>query len=259
MNLKQFYFENFDKSKDANYEFSGEALAYLASNDFDLELVNESSVFQEWKLYLRPEYLSFHNEDELSFSLLSFWLYKNRYIVKEFPFLLIKNYSRFDFINQIERHIRVNKYDGNIPPEIDEIQEFIDGMTIIMDEGFKELFNSIHYELNAILNPREEKFQNMSVDEKLAWIGEIILKITTLNDKYLKIHYNQILMSIRNKGKFKEFKRDLLFLLSPKSKIVFDTIILEKRKTETISYFLSAFQILRTYFNKMYDWSHSSF
>ena len=87
-------------------------------------------------------------------------------------------------------HISHNKI-GYSSVEIDHPDYFLPSLTFIQVENHIELVDAIEKKFKEISN-RQASFQNMSIDERLAEIANLIENMLKKNGKFLSLDYSKI-------------------------------------------------------------------
>ncbi|TFJ75460.1 hypothetical protein [Carnobacterium maltaromaticum] len=202
MDLKDFYFQNIQK---INYHyrfydsienvnnlynvFSG----YKKVNDYKFEAYDEEEMIAKFRSLCQPDVNFYDNENKCWFYLISYYLYKVGYEIKEFPRLLARppsDPSDFTYGEIRDRIIEVGN-DDNGTVRYSARRIFVAGLTFEQKSTHIDIDDSINQKFVEISN-RQASFNNMSTDEKLAEIANLIEGQLKKNGKFLTPDYSTI-------------------------------------------------------------------
>lgn len=202
MDLKEFYFQNIqeteyhyrfhDSIKNANkiYNiFSG----YEEVNDYEFQVYDEEGAITKFRELCQPEVDFSGSEKKCWFYLVTYYLYKMGYEIKEFPRVLAKppvNPSDFTY-EEIRNRIIAQGNDDNGNVRFAVRRKFISSFTFKQKSDHIAIDNLINQKFIEISN-RQASFNNMSTDEKLAEIANLIENLLKKNGKFITPEYSKI-------------------------------------------------------------------
>lgn len=201
MDLKEYYFQNV-KPEDYHYKFfeSISTVDIAGKNVADVYSVNNNTfdVFDAEDAIVRFRELclpgvNFNAEKLCWFYLISYYLYSLGYEIKEFPRLLARppvDPLKFSY-DAIRNRIIANGDDDNGTVRyatrrvlVSKLSFEVKNTHINIDESIKQKFIEI--------SNRSSSFDNMSTDEKLAEIANLIENLLKKNGKFLSLDYSTI-------------------------------------------------------------------
>lgn len=230
MNIFEFYKKNVSKSE-YYYKFYNEIVTipereeknlkkFLSySEDYEDDEINniggeyvfldDEDIIEKFKYLCQPDTTS-SNENTILFHLITYYLYKQGYILKEFPRLLLRPpVEPYQFTNnEIRNKVIENgkmRPNGEVPYA--ERRIIISNFTFekikptMVDENLDEIFKNI--------STRNVKFENMETDEKLKEIINAIEYMLKENEKYILLDYETISKGFVSKQNIMEYKSKL--------------------------------------------------
>lgn len=193
MNLTEFFMDNY---------VCGENLFYDAFYTFYMENVPEAEylvkdvedLIEKWKKALYPNYIN-DLEANICFGLMSFWLFKNEYIVEEYPKFLYRCKSNKEFSSN-ELYRKTKELYGT-KPDKNEVawesrRDYIDSLTVKKRD---KSIVFIDYDIETLLtkvSTRDEEFNNMGLNEKLYAIRNAYENIGKIDGKFIKVPFEEI-------------------------------------------------------------------
>lgn len=158
----------------------------------------------------QPE-IQFNNSDDICwFYLITYYLYKRGYEIKEFPRILARPYSdpsKFTY-NEIRSKILSNGGGNNRTVPYRERRNLIDKLTfekknssIKIDESIDKLFGEI--------SNRDASFNDMSTNEKLESISNLIENMLKKDGKFIKVNYSSICLNYISDDNVKDYRKKL--------------------------------------------------
>lgn len=207
MDLKDFYFNNV---QEAEYHYRFHDLiknvnsvynifsGYKEVNDYEFEIYDAEEAITKFRELCQPEVSFSGNEKKCWFYLITYYLYKMGYEIKEFPRVLARppvDPSDFTY-GEIRNRIIAQGDDDNGTVRYAVRRKFVASFTFELKSNHIDIDNSINQKFIEISN-RQASFNNMSTDEKLAEIANLIENLLRKNGKfttpdYSKICYNYI-------------------------------------------------------------------
>lgn len=181
----------------------------IEDNRDEYEFFDDDDIIEKFKYLCQPN-TEISNENTILFHLITYYLYKNGYILEEFPRLLIRPPEEpYQFINGEIRNKAIEngkmRPNGQVPYA--ERRIIISNFTFkkekatMVDESLDEIFKSI--------STRNAKFANMEIDEKLKEIANAIEYMLKEKDKYLTLDYSSITTGIITKENVIDYRKKL--------------------------------------------------
>lgn len=164
-------------------------------------------VTERFRHVCKPPEIEYENNNN-EFLLLSFWLHKNKYVIKEFPNLLSRPTSLTTFAyNDILKYIQ-KKRGSNGTVQWRERRKLCDNLAITTNTTFQLLPNDIADRIRLI-STREAEFDGMAVDEKLQNLNNLIENILKPNSKgkYLAVNYDDIFFGYISEDDVKQYRK----------------------------------------------------
>jgi len=202
MDLKDFYFQNikeseyhyrffeFIKNVNSVYNvFSG----YEEVNDYQFEVYDVEEAIIKFKELCQPEMSFTDKEQKCWFYLVTYYLFKMGYEIKEFPRVLARppvDPSEFTY-GEIRNRIIAQGDHDNGTVRYATRRVFVANLTFEIKSSHIEVDEAIDQKFIEISN-RQASFNNMSTDEKLAEIANLIENLLKRNGKFVKPDYPKI-------------------------------------------------------------------
>lgn len=140
--------------------------------------------------------------------LLCFWLNKNGYSIKEFPNLLSRPTTLFNFAyNDIRKYIQ-NQTGDNGSVQWQSRRDLCDDLTITTNKNFQLMPNDIEEKIR-IISTRGAEFDSMTVGEKLQNLNNLIENLLkpNSNGKYLSLNYDEIFFGFISEEDIKKYRK----------------------------------------------------
>lgn len=219
MDLKEFYFQNI-KEDEYHYRFlssiqnvnkvynvfSGEQEMY----NYSFELYDTEEVIQKFRELCQPEVSFAGKENTCWFYLVTYYLYKNGYELKEFPRLLARppvDPSEFTYKDIRNRMISEGKDDGGTVRYAAR-RVYVANLTFEVKTSHIEVDESIDQKFIEI-STRNASFNSMSLDEKLSEIANLTENLLKKNGKYVELDYSKICFEYISDDEVKSFRKKL--------------------------------------------------
>lgn len=200
MDLKDFYFQNikedeyhhrfYNSIENVNNDIPSESTKV---KDYKFEVFDAEEAITKFKELCDPWLKSFDSENKCLFYLITYYLYKVGYEIKEFPSLLAQppiEPSVFTYGKIRDRIIeKGNCQNGKVP--FYDRRIFVDSLTFEQKSIYVDIDDSINQKFIEISN-RQASFNNMSTDEKLAEIANLIENLLKKNGEFLRLDYSTI-------------------------------------------------------------------
>lgn len=202
MDIKEFYFQNiqeleyhyrfYDSIKNVSrvYNvFNG----YTEIDDYSFEVFDIEEAITKFRKLCQPEMNFENSENKCWFYLVTYYLYKMGYEIKEFPRVLARppvDPSDFTY-RDIRNRIISQDEDVNGTVRYATRRAFVSGLTFELKSNHIGIDNSIDQKFIEISN-RQASFNNMSTDEKLSEIANLIENMLKKNGHFIKLNYSLI-------------------------------------------------------------------
>lgn len=202
MDLKEFYFQNVQQNeyhyrfyssiKNVNNTyniFSG----YEETEDYEFEVYDIEEAIEKYRELCQPDVSFSGNENKCWFYLLSYYMYKMGYQIKEFPRVLARppiDPSDFTY-GEIRNKIIAKGDDDNGTVRYAVRRTFVSYLTFEQKSSNISIDETIDQKFIEISN-RQASFNNMKTDEKLAEIANLIENLLKKNGKFIKLDYSAI-------------------------------------------------------------------
>jgi len=199
MELKEFYFQNiqeteyhyrfYESIKNVNKIhniFSGE----MEVNDYVFEVYDAEEAIIKFRELCQPEVYFEDKEKKCWFYLVTYYLYKMGYEIKEFPRVLARppvDPSDFTY-GDIRNRIIAQGDDDNGTVRYAVRRKFVASLTFEIKSNHIEIDDMINQKFIEISN-RQASLNNMSTDEKLAEIANLIENLLKKDKKFITLDY----------------------------------------------------------------------
>ncbi len=202
MDIKEFYFQNiqeleyhyrfYDSIKNVNrvYNIFG---GYTEIDDYTFEVFDVEEAITKFRELCQPEMNFGNSENKCWFYLITYYLYKMGYEIKEFPRVLARPpVDPRDFTyGDIRNRIISRGEDVNGTVRYATRRAFVAGLTFELKSNHIGIDNSIDQKFIEISN-KQASFNNMSTDEKLSEIANLIENMLKKNGHFIKPDYSLI-------------------------------------------------------------------
>ena len=219
MDLRAFYFENI-KSDEYHYRFH-DAIRDVNKvyniftgseeiNDYSFEVYDAEEVILKFRELCQPEMSFYNNENSCWFYLTTYYLHKMGYEIKEFPRVLArppKDPSEFTY-GEIRNRIISQGGSDNGTVRYAIRRAFVADLHFEQKSSHIEISDSINQKFIEISN-RQSSFTNMSTDEKLAEIANLIENILKKNGKFLTVDYSSVCFGYVTEDTVKTYRHQL--------------------------------------------------
>lgn len=168
-------------------------------------IYDDEDAIQSFKRLIQPRNIIFKDE-EIEFILLSYYLYKNDYIIKEFPNQLLRPKNLELFCEEVRKKTR-ETYGANNLGNItwENRRKVIDNLTFTKKDN--TLVKSDINEIFKNISTRNTTFQNMEVDEKLQAICNAIENMLKINGSFITLDYNSYSLGYITDDIVKSFRK----------------------------------------------------
>ncbi len=257
MNLRKFYLDNVSKQEyyykfyelinDINKSYNVFE-GVVETDNYDFSVFDLEEAIEKFRYLCQPENESHDDENKCWFYLILFYLNKNGYIIREFPKLVERPpENTYEFVNrQIRNKIisQSDNFDGTVTWK--ERRMFVSKLKFVQDERYVEITADIEAKFKEISN-RQASFEDMSTDEKLAEIANLIEYLLKKDGKFLLLDYSQICFAYINDDMIKTYRHQLqCFRHSSPEAIIERSTFTEEQKIFLIDFGLSMLKVIHS-------------
>lgn len=213
LKLIEYFYQNYERVNNKYYnKFKIDYEPELAENED--EIFDDDDAIYKWKQLVYPANRNPESVGEYKanayFGLLSFYLYSKGYEIEEYPQMLSKWRTLSDVSDGDlkEATRRIYSPDGGNVLWADR-RTYINFLTF--NKKHDSLL-SLEIDLEEIISsvsPRNAKFNDKSLDEKLSTIRDAFENIGKKNGKYLTIPYENLSVSYLSSDKAQAFAKEL--------------------------------------------------
>lgn len=202
MDLKEFYFQNIQESE-YHYRFHSSIKnvnrtynifrGYEEVNDYKFEVYDAEEAIKKFRELCQPGVSFSDSEKKCWFYLITYYLYKLGYKIKEFPSVLARppvDPSDFTY-NEIRNRIIAQGNDDNGTVRYVTRRNFVASFTFELKSSYIDINNLINQKFVEISN-RQASFSDMNTDEKLAEIANLIENLLKKDGKFITLDYPKI-------------------------------------------------------------------
>lgn len=206
---REYYYNFYELVKNVNKTYNVFE-GIQETHDYKFLVDNIDDAIEKFKYLCQPENEYHNNEDRCWFYLVLFYLNKCGYIIEEFPRIIEHPpIDSFDFVNkEIRNKLIADGKDDNGTVRYKERRKLIANLIFTQMDNHIELVDAIERKFKEISN-RQTSFQNMSMDEKLAEIANLIENMLKKNGKFLSLDYSQICFDYINEDTIKRYRKKI--------------------------------------------------
>lgn len=201
MDLKDFYLQNItDEEYHFRFRKSIENVNVKCNFftgteevvDYDFVIYDAQEAITKYRELCQPD-VTFDYENKCWFYLISYYLYKRGFRIKEFPHILARppaDPSDFTY-TEIRNKIIAKGDDDNGIVRYATRRAYVRSLTFEEIISNVEIDESINQKFIQISN-RQASFANMSTDEKLAEIANLIENMLKINGRFIALDYQTV-------------------------------------------------------------------
>lgn len=209
VNSNEYYYKFYDLIEHVNETknvFSG----IRETQNYSFDVFDTEEAIDKLKSLCMPENEEHSNEDKCWFYCILFYLYKNGYVLEQFPRLLERPplESRKFVYNQIRDKLIAEGKDDNGKVRYANRRAFVKNFVFNQKDHYIELGDEIETKFRKI-SKRDASFQEMSEDEKLAEIVNLIENMLKDNGKYKQLNYIDLCGEFINDEIIKSYRKQL--------------------------------------------------
>lgn len=219
MDLREYYFNNIQESE-YHYRFHDSIKninriynifdGYTEIDNCEFEVYDTEEAITKFRELCQPEVSFSNNEKKCWFYLITYYLYKVGYVIKEFPRVLARPpVDPYEFAyGEIRNRIIANGDDDNGTVRYATRRQFVAKLTFELQSDHVGIDYSINQKFIEISN-RQASFNNMSTDEKLAEIANLIENLLKKNGEFFIPEYSKICFDYISNDIVKSYRRKL--------------------------------------------------
>lgn len=199
MDLKEFYMQNISE-EEYHYRFKNTIenvnsiynifTGYEEVNDYSFEVYDSEEAILKFKELCQPD-VSFDKENKCWFYLITYYLYKIGYEIKEFPRLLARppmEPTQFTY-DDIRNRIIAEGGDDRGTVRYATRRSFVANLNFNLKSTHITIDDALNQKFIEI-STRNANFDNMSTDEKLKEIANLIENLLKKNGKFINLDYS---------------------------------------------------------------------
>lgn len=207
MDLLKYYYDNIQET-DYYYKFYNELnIEDIFGNLTDCNFFDTKEVIQKFKELCMPQ-SNYSSDDNSCFILICYFLNKNGYFIKQFPNVIerpksldsfayddIRSYIHtrdkyYDTVTWAQRRVLINELEFSIKDNYQVIEEYL-------QSKIQEI------------STRGAIFDNMSLDERLKELSNLIENILKQNGKFISVDYENIFMKFITEDNIKVYRNNI--------------------------------------------------
>lgn len=186
--------------------FSG----YIETNNYEFKLFDVTEIIVKFRNLCQPQFPIDSNENKCWFYLICYYLNKNGYIIEQFPDVLRRPPEiPSNFTCDEIRTYLINKgihRNGIVP--------YSERRVLVANLVFKQNINSVEVGIDIDnlfqkISTRQASFQEMSTDEKIKEIINLIEYMLKGEKGYSKVDYSSISLDYINEDLVKKYKKQV--------------------------------------------------
>ena len=199
MDLKEFYLQNISQ-EEYHYRFYNTVKqvnsvynifdGYEEVNDYEFNVYDAEEAIIKFKELCQPDVNFSANENKCWFYLVTYYLFKMGFEIKEFPRVLARppvEPTDFTYV-EIRNRIIAQGNDDKGTVRYSTRRNFVANFTFELKSNHIEVETMINQKFMEISN-RQASFNNMTTDEKLAEIANLIENMLKKNGKFITLDY----------------------------------------------------------------------
>lgn len=219
MDLKDFYLQNIQESEYHNRFFDAIKNVNMVYNIFDgytevydysFEVFDVEDAITKFKELCEPNENFSSNESRCWFYLITYYLDKTGYLIKEFPSILARpplEPDKFTY-GDIRNRIIAQGGDDNGTVTYAKRRTFVAGLTFELNLNHIGIDTCIDNKFIEVSN-RQASFNNMSIDEKLSEIANLIENMIKKDGQFITIDYSSICFEYISNGTVKRYRKQM--------------------------------------------------
>lgn len=205
----EYYYKFYDLIHDVNYTyniFTGKEETF----DYEFIVFDIEEAIEKLKSLCMPENENHNKEDKCWFYLIMYYLYKQGYMLEEFPRVIARPpMDTYQFVNRdIRNKLIIDGRDCNGTVRWEERRKFVSGFNFKQEESYVEINYDIDNKFREI-STRQASFEMMSVDERLKEIANLIENMLKKGGKFIELDYSSITFDYINDELIKKYRNQI--------------------------------------------------
>lgn len=203
LDLRKFYFDNI-KEEEYHYRFFYDVENYIIKynvfggyeeieTEHDFQVYDAEEAITKFRELCQPDVNFSDGNNRCWFYSIIYYLYKMGYEIKEFPRVLArppKEPDEFTY-KEIRNTIIAQGNDDNGTVRYATRRQLVNGLTFVQKSNHIDIGDALKQKFMEISN-RDATFEDMSIDEKLAEIANLIENMLKRNGKFISLDYSSI-------------------------------------------------------------------
>lgn len=206
---EEYYYKFYDLINNINYTYN-EFLAKEEYNNYKFIVYDIDEAIEKFKNLCQPENENHDKENLCWFYLILFYLYKNGYIIEEFPRIIERPpEDSYQFVNRDIRNKLIAKgKEHNGIVRYAERRILVSNLTFKQNQTYIEIEDSIERKFEEI-STRQASFNKMSVDEKILEIANLIENFLKKEDKFITLDYSKMCFDYISEETIKKYRKSI--------------------------------------------------
>lgn len=256
MDLKKFYFDNIQETEYHNrfrkdIENVNKAYnifdGYQEVEDYEFEVYDVEEAINKFRELCQPDADVHSNEKKCWFYLIIYYLYKLGYEISEFPRLLSRPpVEPRDFTyGEIRNRIVALGEDDNGTVRYATRRKYVAGLSFEQRGNHINIDDSIEQRFIAISN-RQASFNNMSIDEKLAEIANLIENMLKKDGKFISLDYSTVCFNYISEDMITSYRKRMhCFRHATEEAIIERNTYSDEQKNFFVDYGLTIIKVIK--------------
>jgi hypothetical protein len=168
-------------------------------------LSDAREIVETFKTMCKPPETSY-TQHEAHFILICFWLYKNGYSLAEFPNLLSRPVSLYEFgYEDIRKYLmKRDGYPGKVSWQ--DRRDLCDALNLKSNGKFQAVPDEVDDTIR-IISTRGADFDSMELDEKLSTLNNLLENLLKSNGKFISLDYKSIFFGYFTENQVIDFRK----------------------------------------------------
>lgn len=260
MDLKSFYTNNVDESE-YHYRFwdfiqnIDKVVDWLGVEEiynYEFIIYDVEEAITKFKELCQPD-VNFNNENTCWFYLITYYLYKMGYEIKEFPRLLARPpINPIDFTyGDIRNKIIAQGGDDNGTVRYATRRTFVAGLSFEIHSSHIQIDNDAIEQQFIEISNHNASFSNMGIDEKLAELANLIENLLKKNNKFISLDYESMCFEYLDDAKITSYRKKMhCFRHSTEEALLERKSYTEEQKNFFVDYGLTVVKVIYSLLSK---------
>lgn len=202
MDLWKFYT---DKVNENDYYYKFRDLIYSADDYLAFTYFDTSDIIKNFRDLCMPKN-TYSNNENIEFILICYYLRANGFYIKQFPNIIerpteLEEFS-YDYIRDFI-HSRDN-YSSTVAWS--ERRKLVNELEFIKKGNFQQIEEELSKKIQMI-STRGAEFDNMTIEEKLKELSNLLENMLKLNGKFINVDYANIFLGYITEENVKEYRK----------------------------------------------------